>query len=260
MLSTSHTLKKTARWRLNIYSNSLCKHNTPAIHEQQRPFSRVSELHVELASVANGRHCVVYGVSPVLWHVHRVACFLRAHGQPSTLRYAQLVTVKQMLKKETSPQRRGCICFALALQSGRGRVNRHSTANLPLPPACALPSTARGCYAGHAGQRGRRCSSPVQSQRHTPGPSARCCGLQHHQRAACPCAPALHPQPLLTLPLTISFTAWRACTPVTRIQHECSATPCLSPPQRSTRGVAPRNNTAQAAEAAMNLFQKTNKT
>ena len=70
---------------------------------------------------------------------------------------------------------------------------------------------------GHAATRGMRAnedsvaaSLPVQSQRlhpshcHTPGPSARCCGLQHQQRAACPCAPALHPHPLCMLPRTIS--------------------------------------------------------
>jgi hypothetical protein len=54
------------------------------------------------------------------------------------------------------------------------------------------------------------------------------------------------------------FPAWRACTPVTRIQHGCSAAPCLSTPQRSTRGVAPRNNAARVAKATMDLFQKTN--
>ena len=42
------------------------------------------------------------------------------------------------------------------------------------------------------------------------------------------------------------------------MQHECSATPCLSTPQRSTRGVAPRNKAARVAKATMDLFQKTN--
>jgi hypothetical protein len=43
------------------------------------------------------------------------------------------------------------------------------------------------------------------------------------------------------------------------MQHECSAAPCLSTPQRSTRGVAPRNNAAaRVAKATMDLFQKTN--
>jgi hypothetical protein len=44
------------------------------------------------------------------------------------------------------------------------------------------------------------------------------------------------------------------------MQHQCSAAPCLSAPQRSNRGVAPRSNTAQAAKAALGLFQKTNET
>jgi hypothetical protein len=42
--------------------------------------------------------------------------------------------------------------------------------------------------------------------------------------------------------------------------HPCHADPLLSrrlsTAKRSTRGVAPRSNTAQAAKAAMNLFQK----
>jgi hypothetical protein len=42
------------------------------------------------------------------------------------------------------------------------------------------------------------------------------------------------------------------------MQHECSAAPCLSTPQRSTRGVAPRNIAARVAKATMDLFQKTN--
>jgi hypothetical protein len=67
-------------------------------------------------------------------------------------------------------------------------------------------------------------------------------------------APPLHTPPHHLPP----FPAWRACTPVTRMQHECSTTPCLSTPQRSTRGVAPRNNAARAAKATMDLFQKTN--
>jgi hypothetical protein len=42
------------------------------------------------------------------------------------------------------------------------------------------------------------------------------------------------------------------------MQRECSAAPCHSTPQRSTRGVAPRNIAAQVAKATMDLFKKTN--
>jgi hypothetical protein len=78
--------------------------------------------------------------------------------------------------------------------------------------------------------------------------------------------------------LTQHIATWRAPTPIaaassspsalppspssssdsfSRAQRYRPAAPCLSTPQRSTRGVAPRNNAAQVAKA-MNLFQKTN--
>ena len=44
------------------------------------------ELYVEFVCDANGGCGVVHGVPPVLRHVHGVACLLRAHSHPSTLR------------------------------------------------------------------------------------------------------------------------------------------------------------------------------
>ena len=114
-------------------------------------------------------------------------------------------------------------------------MKHDSMTNLRLPPPRALPSTARGpcSFAKPTGRRGRRC---------------RCCSRCFTS------APPLHTPPQHFAP----FPAWRDCTPVTPILHECSAAPCLSTPQRSTRGVAPRNNAARVAKATMNLFHKTN--
>ena len=84
---------------------------------------------------------------------------------------------------------------------------------------------------GHTATRGMRANEdgaaaclPVQSQRHTPGRSARCCALQHQQRAACACAPALHPHPLPILPRTISRHA-----PLSRGSNTNAAPPPASP-------------------------------
>jgi hypothetical protein len=91
--------------------------------------------------------------------------------------------------------------------------------NLRLLPPCALPCTARGCCSlakatpprGACGPTRTALQPPSLFNRSActlttatpPGLSARCCGLQHQQRAACPCAPALHPHPLCILPRTI---------------------------------------------------------
>ena len=118
--------------------------------------------------------------------------------------------------------------------------------NLRLPPPCALPCTARGgCSlakatpprgALRANEDGVAASLPVQSQRphpshcHSPGHSARCCGLQHQQRAACPCAPALHPHPLCMLPRTISrHFQHGARVPLSRGCNANAAPPPASP-------------------------------
>ena len=98
---------------------------------------------------------------------------------------------------------------------------------------CAAVHIARLLLLGqaHAATRGMRAiedgaaaSLPVQSQRHTPGPSACCCGLQHQQRAACLCAPALHPHPLPIPPRTISRHA-----PLSRGSNTNAAPPPASP-------------------------------
>ena len=110
---------------------------------------------------------------------------------------------------------------------------------------CAAMHSARRLLLGqgHAATRGMRtnedgvaASLPVQSQRlhpshcHTPGPSARCCGLQHQQRAACPCAPALHTHPLCILPRTISrHFQHGALAPLSRGCNTNAAPPPASP-------------------------------
>ena len=139
---------------------------------------------------------------------------------------------------------------------------------------CAAMHSARLLLLGqgHAATRGMRAnedgvaaSLPVQSQRLHPSHchtgaqrmllwAAASAARRMPLRPCSTPAPPLHTPPHHLPP----FPAWRACTPVTRMQHECSAAPCLSTPQRSTRGVAPRSNTAQAAKAALGLFQKTN--
>jgi hypothetical protein len=71
------------------------------------------------------------------------------------------------------------------------------------------------------------------------------------------------PAPLLHIRTASAYSraAFRAISSMARL-HPCHVDPRfsrrLSTAQRSTRGVAPRNNAAQAAKAAMNLFQKTN--
>jgi hypothetical protein len=70
-------------------------------------------------------------------------------------------------------------------------------------------------------------------------------------------------QPLLYIRTASAYSraALRAISSMARL-HPCHVDPQLSrrlsTPQRSTRGVAPRNNAAQAAKATMDLFQKTN--
>ena len=104
--------------------------------------------------------------------------------------------------------------------------------NLRLPPPCAA-------------------SLPVQSQRlhpshcHTPRPSARCRGLQHQQRAACPCAPALHTHPLM-LPRTISrHFQHGALAPLSRGCNTNAAPPPASPlPSAAHEGCAAQHRRA----------------
>ena len=117
-----------------------------------------------------------------------------------------------------------------------------SMTNLRLPPryrvrchaqrAAAAPWPMPRRHAGHAGQRGRHCSLPpcsIAAPAPFP-PSARCCGLQHQQRAACPCAPALHPHPICTLPRTISRRFQHgALAPLSRGCNTNAAPPPASP-------------------------------
>ena len=160
--------------------------------------------------------------------------------------------------------------------SGQGRVKHHSMTNLRLPPPCALPCTARGGCSLAKATPPRGACGPTRTALQPPSlfnrssctlptatPRAQRTLLWAVASAArrMPLRPcSTHALPLHTPPHHLPpFPAWRACTPVTRMQHECSAAPCLSTPQRSTRGVAPRNIAARVAKATMDLFQKTNK-
>ena len=106
-----------------------------------------------------------------------------------------------------------------------------------LPPPCALPCTARGCcsLAKPTGRRGRRCM-PLR-----------------------PCSTGVHRY--IRTASAYSRAAFCAIPSMPHL-HPCHADHQLSrrhsTPQRSTRGIALRNNAAQVANATMNLFQETN--
>jgi hypothetical protein len=162
------------------------------------------------------------------------------------------------------PQRRGCICFALALLSGRGRVNCHSTANLPLPPPCALPSTSRGCCSlakpprGACGPSRTALQPPSMCNRSATPP-----GLAH-VAVGCSISSAPH----ASAPLLYTRTPSPYSPAASHFQHSALAPlsrgnaarplPLPSPAQHTRR--CARNNAALAAKAAMNLFQKPNET
>jgi hypothetical protein len=94
-------------------------------------------------------------------------------------------------------------------------------------PACNM-AAAECALAVHAAEPSAAPAHP--SHCHTPGPSARCCGPQHQQRAACPCAPALHPHPLCILPRTISrHFQHGALAPLSRGCNTNAAPPPVSP-------------------------------
>jgi hypothetical protein len=128
---------------------------------------------------------------------------------------------------------------------------------------------------GHAAARGMRAnedgvaaSLPVQSHACTL-PTATIPGLTHvavgcsissAPHALRPCPTHLHTHPLCMLPRTISRRFQHgARVPLSRgCNTNAARRPRLSTPQRSTRGVAPRNTAARVAKATMDLFKKTN--
>ena len=122
-----------------------------------------------------------------------------------------------------------------------------SMTNLRLPPryrvrchaqrAAAAPWPRPRRHAGHAGQRGRRCSLPpcsIAAPAPFPllHPRAQRTLLWAAASAArrMPCAPALHPHPLCTLPRTISrHFQHGALAPLSRGCNTNAAPPPASP-------------------------------
>ena len=140
--------------------------------------------------------------------------------------------------------------------------------NLRLPPryrvrchaqrAAAAPWPRPRRHAGHCGPTRTALQPPSLFNRSActlptatpPGPAHVAVGckilLQHQQRAACPCAPALHTHPLCMLPRTISrHFQHGALAPLSRGCNTNAAPPPASPlPSAAHEGCAAQHRRA----------------